>query len=330
MISRIADSSQVAQARRAAMALARQGGLDEVGSGRVALAATEMATNLLKHAGGGEIAMQRIVDGEGDCLELLALDSGPGIGDVARALEDGYSTAGSPGTGLGAIRRQADRFALWSRPGLGTAVMARFALDGSAAPALAATLGAVVAPYPGETAIGDDWAFSAELPPCFTLLVVDGSGHGAGAALAAAAARSVFERHQTLDSVRLVQMIHDALKPTRGAAIAIARIDGEHRLVRFVGIGNIAGALVSQGGLRRMVSHNGTAGHIASRIREFTYPYAGAPTVILHSDGLSAKWNLDTYPGLAAAHPSLIAGVLFRAYRRERDDACVAVMRTPS
>jgi anti-sigma regulatory factor (Ser/Thr protein kinase) len=329
MISRVADPSQVAAARRAAAGLARDCGLDEVGSGRVALAATEMATNLLKHASGGEIIIQRIVDSEGDCLELLALDSGPGIADVGCALEDGYSTAGGPGTGLGAIRRQADHFALWSHPGIGTAVMARFALNGRVPPTPGATLGAIVVPFPGETAIGDDWAFAAE-PSCFTLLVADGSGHGAGASRAAAAARGVFEQHKALDSVRLVQMIHDALKPTRGAAIAIARIDAKHRLVRFVGVGNIVGALVGEGGLRRMVSHNGTAGHVASRIREFTYPYAGVPTVILHSDGLSAKWNLDAYPGLGTAHPSLIAGVLFRAHRRERDDACIAVMRALS
>jgi hypothetical protein len=97
--------------------------------------------------------------------------------------------------------------------------------------------------------------------------------------------------------------------------------------VRFVGVGNITGALLSNGELRRMVSHNGTVGHIAPRIREFTYPFAGDAVVILHSDGLSAKWNLADYPGLATSHPSLIAGILFRDYRRDRDDASIVVLR---
>jgi anti-sigma regulatory factor (Ser/Thr protein kinase) len=330
MISRIADASQVAEARRAAAALAREGGLDEVGGGRVALAATEMATNLLKHAGGGEIVMQRIADGDGDCLELLALDAGPGIANAAHALEDGYSTAGSAGTGLGAIRRQADHFALWSRPGLGAAVMARFTLGRAGAPSpgmAGVTLGAITEPFPGETVSGDGWAFRAA-PAGPTLLVADGSGHGPAAAKAADAARAAFEKHQALDCVRLAEVIHGALKPTRGGAIAIARIDTPRRLVRFIGIGNIAGALSSDGACRRMVSHNGIAGHVAAHFREFTYSYAGAPTVILHSDGLSTKWNLGAYPGLATSHPSLIAGVLFRTQRRLRDDACIVVMRT--
>jgi hypothetical protein len=127
----------------------------------------------------------------------------------------------------------------------------------------------------------------------------------------------------------LVERIHRALAPTRGAALAVARIDAEAHVVRFVGVGNISGALVNNGDARRMVSHNGTAGHIAPRIREFTYPFADDPVVILHSDGLSAKWDLSDYPGLATSHPSLSAGVLFRDHRRERDDATIAVMRGP-
>lgn len=323
MISKVADPSQVAEARRAAVTLARECGLDETGCGRVALVATEMATNLLKHAGDGDIVAQRITDEDGDCLELLALDNGPGILDTARALEDGYSSAGSPGTGLGAIRRQTDQFALWSRPGLGTAVMARFALARDPRP-IGATLGAVTVPYPGENVSGDGWAAAMTGP---SLLMSDGSGHGPQAAAATAAALRMFTRDHALDGTRLMESIHGALRPTRGAAIALARFDADQRLVRFIGIGNIAGALVSDGKCHRMVSQNGIAGHPAARIREFTYPYTGTPTVILHSDGLSAKWSLDAYPGLPTSHPSLIAGVLFRAHRRGRDDACIAVIR---
>ena len=327
MIVEIADPSQTAAARRAAVQLALDNGFDDTGAGRIALVATEMATNLLKHAGGGMIVIQRIVDGDGDDLELLSLDKGPGIGNVPRALEDGYSTGGSPGTGLGAIRRQADRFALYAPPGLGTAVLARFARAQPPRERDGVTLGAVVEAHPGETEAGDDWAFgaAAEGP---SLLMVDGSGHGPLAAKAAHTAVSTFCAHLPRDAAALAETIHHALRPTRGAAIALARIDAREKLVRFVGIGNIAGATLDEGGMRRMVSHNGIAGHVAGRIREFTYPYAGAATVILHSDGLSAKWDLAAYPGLATSHPGLIAGVLFRDLRRGRDDASIVVMRT--
>jgi len=97
--------------------------------------------------------------------------------------------------------------------------------------------------------------------------------------------------------------------------------------VRFVGVGNIGAVLASGGEARRLASNNGTAGHIAPRIREFTYPFSTKPLVILHSDGLSARWEIDAYPGLAASHPSLVAGVVFRDNRRGRDDVTVVAMR---
>jgi hypothetical protein len=109
--------------------------------------------------------------------------------------------------------------------------------------------------------------------------------------------------------------------------VAVARIDEAARTVRYVGVGNICGVLVTAAGARHMVSHNGTAGHIAPRIREFTYDFTGNPLVILHSDGLTGRWDLAAYPGLASQHPSLIAGVLLRDHRRARDDASVVAMR---
>jgi anti-sigma regulatory factor (Ser/Thr protein kinase) len=323
MIASIGDPSQVSAARRAAADFARASGFDETATGRIALVATEMATNLLKHAAAGEIVIDNFADRDGAGVELLSLDKGPGIADVGLALADGFSTAGSSGNGLGAVRRQCDQFAIWSRPGLGTAAVARFQRRG---PSGSVALGAVVQPCPGETVCGDGWAFGAAAAGP-TLLMVDGSGHGPLAALAVEAAEKVFDGNLNGDCTRVMEDIHRALAPTRGAAAAIARIDIAQRLVRYVGIGNIAGVVVSQGSMRRMVSHNGTAGHIAPRIREFTYPWTGSATVILHSDGLSAKWDLDAYPGLAASHPSLIAGVLFRDYRRGRDDASIVVMR---
>jgi hypothetical protein len=125
----------------------------------------------------------------------------------------------------------------------------------------------------------------------------------------------------------IVERMHRALMPTRGAAIAVARIDAEAGMVRYVGVGNIVGVLVTGDGIRHMVSHNGTAGHVAPRIREFTYGFTSNPLVILHSDGLTGRWDLNAYPGLINQHPSLIAAVLLRDHRRARDDAMVVAMR---
>ena len=352
MIAAVDDVSQVAQARRLVGDHARRAGMAESRIAQVAIVVTELATNLLKHGGGGQILADRCSDGDGIGLEILALDRGRGMADVGRCMDDGYSTSGSPGTGLGAIARLADDVRIYSRPGLGTVVMARFldrpagaslpgaSLPGASPPGASlrrsgigpghdghrTLFGAAVAPYPGEQVCGDRWSFS-ETAQGRTLVVADGAGHGIEAARAANLAAQVFAEHAAASCVELVERMHRALAPTRGAAIAVARIDEAASTVRYVGVGNICGIMIDGDQARHMVSHNGTAGHVAPRIREFTYDFAAEPLVILHSDGLTSRWDLAAYPGLVGQHPSLIAGVLLRDHRRPRDDASVVAMR---
>ncbi len=325
MITAVADTSQVAEARRLVGEFARRAGMVEARAAQVAIVVTELATNLLKHAGGGQILATRYDDHGGAGLELLVLDRGNGMSDVGRCMDDGYSTAGSPGTGLGAVARLADELRIYSRPGLGSAIMVRFLQD-AVRGKRRTLIGAAIAPYPGEQVCGDHWSFS-ETAQDRTIALVDGAGHGAEAARAAETAVQTFLAHAEASCTEVVERMHRALMPTRGAAVAIARIDDVARTVRYVGVGNICGVLVANDGVRHMVSHNGTAGHMAPRIREFTYDFVADPLVILHSDGLTSRWGLDSYPGLASQHPSLVAGVLLRDHRRGRDDASVVAMR---
>jgi anti-sigma regulatory factor (Ser/Thr protein kinase) len=297
----------------------------EARAGEVAIVVTELGTNLLKHGGGGQILAAPYDDQEGVGLELLCLDRGNGMTDIRRCMEDGYSTAGSPGTGLGAVARLADNLRIYSRPGLGSAIMVRF-LQGPARDRRHTLIGAAAAPYPGEQVCGDHWSFK-ETGNSRTILLADGAGHGIEAARAAETAVQAFLAHVDAPTAEVVERIHRALMPTRGAAVAVARIDDAARTVRYVGVGNICGVLVADDGVRHMVSHNGTAGHVAPRIREFTYSFVANPFVILHSDGLTSRWGLDSYPGLVSQHPSLVAGILLRDYRRGRDDASVVAVR---
>lgn len=328
MYTAVNDPSQVAEARRLTCKLAQRSGLPNDRIDQVAIIVMELATNLVKHGGGGHIHARRFDDAGGAGVEVLALDQGKGMSDIGRCMADGYSTAGSPGNGLGAIRRLADDMRVYSRPGLGSAIMARILVD-RAAGKHHSQIGAVLAPYPGELVCGDAWSFqpSAAGP---TLLLADGAGHGAEAARAAEAAVQAFADAREAPCEMIVAALHRALAPTRGAAVAVARIDRTARVVRFAGVGNIGAVLIRPSDARHMVSHNGTAGHVAPRIREFVYEYAGEPLVVLHSDGLNSRWDLASYPGLAAQHPSLIAGVLLRDHRRGRDDASVVALRSPS
>jgi len=326
MLVEISEVSQVAQARRVATEQATSLGLDDQARGRAALVATELATNLIKHAGRGELLIGGFADGSGSGLELLSIDGGPGIADVGLALQDGVSSRGTPGNGLGAVRRQSDQFGVYSQPGKGTAVMARVLAGAPSSDSNGFRLGGVVVPLRAETVSGDAWEFAvAKDGP--TLVAVDGSGHGFEANKAAVAALDAFRANLDFNCTRLMERIHAALAPTRGAAVAVARLRVPEKLLYYVGVGNISGAVVTQGVERRMVSHGGVAGHLRPRMHEFTYPCEDKSLVILHSDGLSAKWALASYPGLVVSHPALIAAVLFRDFRRANDDASIVVMQ---
>src|SRR5215470_11184969 len=224
MFLEIAERSRVAEARRLAVAAATQQGFSATNAGRVAIAATELATNLIKHAAGGQIIIGTFDDAEGKGVELLALDRGPGIPDLNRALTDGHSSTGSAGTGLGAIRRSADVFALTSGIGRGTAVLARLKDEARLAAKGGYVIGGLCAPYPGERVCGDGWAgnWRAET---MRLLLADGSGHGPEANKAAQRAIEIFHDRIGHDAEAVARAIDRALGATRGAAIAVAEID---------------------------------------------------------------------------------------------------------
>jgi anti-sigma regulatory factor (Ser/Thr protein kinase) len=325
----VADPSQVGAARRAATEMARGLGFDEPAIARLSLIVTEAGSNLVKHGRGGQLLVQVVDEGGQRQLEVVALDRGPGITNVTRSLEDGYSTAGSPGTGLGAVRRTASTFDIYSRQGAGTAVLARI-VNGRGAPGEARRrridVGGLCVAMPGEDACGDAWE---EEPGGngTTVLVADGLGHGPGAAEAATASVRTFRSLRGRGPAIRLEAIHAALRSTRGAAVAIGEIDLDARVVRFAGLGNISARLVRDGGVRHLVSHNGTAGHVARRIDEFTYPWAPDDHLVMHSDGLATQRDLDAYPGLMERHPSLVAAVLYRDFTRGRDDATVVVAR---
>lgn len=311
------EATDAAEARRQAVAAAEAIGMDDEVRGRIAIAATEMATNVIRHGGGGEMVVAPC-DAR---LDLVALDKGPGMANVAACRVDGYSTYGSSGEGLGAISRQADAMEIYTRAGQGAAVLARFGEP------RAPTIAGLNIAYAGEAVSGDAWTW-AQRPDSFDLVVADGLGHGLMAHAAAKAAMTAFAAQGHQSPAKYLEYAHGVLRPTRGAALAMARVsDGQ---VSFAGIGNIAASIVSGGVARKMISHNGTLGHIAKRFQAFDYPAQRSWLLIMHSDGLGSSWSLDRYPGLSAADPMLVAAVLYRDFSRGRDDVTVVVARDPT
>ena len=325
-LTEIVDPSHPGEARRVAVELAASIGLDQTDRGKVAIAVTEMATNLIKHARHGKILCEPVRNNGSFGLRVVSLDKGPGIPNVSAALQDGFSTYGSSGNGLGAVRRLSSMFDLHSVPKLGTCVVAEFWPHASAHPSQQFSLGVVSLAMRGEPVCGDGWGRLATADRS-VFMVVDGLGHGAFAAEAAREAERVLAQSPSLSASQLLRDFHDALRKTRGAAAAIAEISPEKQTLTFAGIGNIS-AVVIEGQTRRgIASHNGTLGHQLHKIQEFTVPWRHNSLLIMHSDGLGSKWDLNHYPGLASRHPSIIAATLYRDFQRERDDVTVMVAR---
>jgi anti-sigma regulatory factor (Ser/Thr protein kinase) len=320
---RVEDASAVTACRNAALGLADRLRFPAARADQLALAVTEAASNLHKHASEGSLWLGVNRDGEPPGIDLVTIDAGPGLPDVAAAARDGHSTAGTLGIGLGAIKRLADSVDLYSRPGHGTALTARFRPPGSRFPDPPRWAG-LIRPITGETECGDAYA-AACAGDAITAILCDGLGHGPLAAAAAAEGVSAFLEDPAGDPAELAGRVHRRMAGTRGGAVGIVRLgDG---VARYCGLGNIAASILGQGRRKNMISIPGIAGHQARTIRQFDYELPPGAAVILHSDGISARWQAAALPSLETRDPLLIAAVLLAEAGIHRDDAGILVLK---
>ena len=322
---RAENSSAVGTVRRMAVDLAEASGFDAERTGQTAVAVTEAVSNLVKHAVEG-VVMVRSQPVDPAVVELVAIDRGPGMPDVARALRDGYSTSGTLGIGMGAMARISSWYDVHSLPGKGTVLVMHFAATD--APGSAPHASGLSRPIGEEMVSGDSFAIAATgdaATPETTVLLCDGLGHGELAAQASRTAVELFLRAAGDEPLATLERLHRGLGHTRGGAVAVARIRATS--VSYAGLGNISGWIATAEGRRGMVSVPGIAGHQARSIRQFEYELPAGAVVVLHSDGLSSRWDPQLMPGLAARDPLLIAAALLAAAGLHRDDAGVLVLR---
>ena len=322
----IGEPSEIAAVRRAATSLAQQLDFSELKIGQLALVVTEAATNIVKHAKQGEILLRSLECGQNFGVEIIALDRGPGIANIKLQMEDGNSTTGTYGGGLGAISRLSQEFDIYSNRDQGAALI--MVVWANTIPQINSRwqVGAICLPMEGEYVCGDDWAIESD-GKSLSLLVADGLGHGPDAAKASNAATAILPHNPNQLPGIMLERANIALRGTRGAAVAVAYIDEERGQLRFAGVGNIAVSVFESFNRRHLLSHNGIVGSNLRKLQEFSHPWESGALLIAHSDGLGTRWDLDRYPQLARAHPGLIAAVLYRDFTRGRDDVTVIVLR---
>jgi anti-sigma regulatory factor (Ser/Thr protein kinase) len=323
---RVEAAATASAVRRAAERLAVELGMSDRHVAALAIVVAEAAGNLVKHAEQGKILVRAVRTPEQAGVEIVTIDSGPGMADIAHAIGDGHSTAGTLGIGLGAIVRQSNWTDLHSVPGKGSVLAAQVWPSATPAPAWAS---GVIRPLTGARVRGDAFAVR-ESQGRRQVLMCDGLGHGGLAAAAATAAVRAFEEAPASPPAAVVEVLHRRLNHTRGAALAVAELDADAGVLRYAGLGNISGTVFGSDGTRRgLVSLPGIAGHQRRQIRAYDYPFAPGSVLLMHSDGVVDRWNPADYPGLLTHSPVVIAATVLRDAGTRRDDAGVLVARLP-
>ena len=317
--------ADIGAVRRRFAALAAAAGLDEARTGDAALVATELATNVRRHAGHGGALLGTAGAGDRRGVAIAVWDRGPGM-DLPACLRDGMSTAGTAGVGLGAVSRLASRWDAFAPRGRGTVIVA-YVLPARVAPRPGLEVGAVRLPYPGLPVSGDAWDLHADPGgAAATLLVCDGLGHGDGAAEASRAVIDAFRARPTDPPAAILERAGAAARATRGAAATVVRMDLAARQAVVAGVGNV-GAWIAADGARQLVTQHGTLGQAMPRLREERYPFPPGATLVVASDGLKSRLDFGDPPGVLARDPGVIAAALWRDHNRGRDDATVVVVR---
>ena len=339
----IKDAAQVGAARRVIHGFASRVGFSENQLAEIDIVVQEIGTNAVSYAANGGWLHFTTPMTPAPGIELFYWDTGPGIYNLDRAVRDGVTTSGGLGSGLGAIRRLMDEFDVYStvrttarlslaaqrRTTHGTALFARKWLAVEAQTAEhdeAKRIGVWSRPHPKEAVNGDAYFINAR-GQLTLYAVVDGLGHGEGAKEAADVALDALNdwRGEPLDQV--LHAAHDALRSTRGAVMSAVVIDRQAGSFQYAGVGNVMVRVFNTPERITPLSTNGTLGARLGQVRVWTHAWAEGATCVLASDGISAAWEMDSYPGLLQRSPQLLAGILMRDYGRDSDDATVLVIR---
>lgn len=298
--------------------------------GELEVVVSELLSNLVKYADQkGEFLVRKITKVNVPGLEIICIDKGKGIANVERMLQDGISTSGSLGQGLGAINRLSDEFDLYSLPDWGTIILSRMYIkkNTSYENKKEVEVGVVTVPADQQEECGDNWKIITKANHVY-IMAVDGLGHGSNASEAAKEAVKSFEKNVRFPTHELLQHVHQDIRKTRGAVCFSAVADYKNNTIRYAGVGNISARLISKQGGKNCISYNGIVGYIMPRtMNESNIIWSHQDIFIMCSDGITSRWSLGNYPDIIKHDPVIIAAALYKDYRRTHDDSLVIVLK---
>src|SRR6476660_3564639 len=187
------DRSYFAILKKEIHALAVTAGFCEKKLGEIDIIVAEMVSNLVKHAGGGQVLVKLVEEQGLQGIEMISMDNGPGMTDVSRIVADGVSTKNTLGQGLGAMKRLSDLFQVYSLKDWGTVILVRI-FEGEF-PLFTKPpkweIKSLIIPKPGEIECGDGF-YCTVTKEHVKLFLGDGLGHGPEAAKAVMQAGEAF------------------------------------------------------------------------------------------------------------------------------------------
>jgi len=303
--------------------------------GEIDIVVSEITSNLVKHAGSGKLLYRIHTTDAMPAIELISIDSGPGMADTAKMIKDGESTTQTLGQGLGAIHRLSETAQVYSRPGWGTIVYSVIQerknkeeinvllANGTAM----LSVHALCVPKPREVECGDGYCVR-QGQSGLMVFFADGLGHGPQAKEAVAAASEIFMTCAEIDPVDIIRKLHDNIRRTRGLVGTVAVFDSKANEFRFCGVGNIHSRFYTGIESRNFMSYNGTIGmNIPNTINTSSASLEKNQHLILCSDGIQTRWDLARYPGIFKFNPMVLAASIYKDFNRGNDDASVLIVK---
>lgn len=338
----IDNESDVGVCRRKAVALAKEMGFNDVKSGEIAIIATELVTNVLKHGGRkGKIIICQIKDHiEDKGIEIWCCDSGNGITNLKEAMKDGNSSANSLGVGLGSIRRLSDELEINPEakgpiqelyfdeaPAQQNCVRSRKWLPKKQwlGKHKELEIGAASRSKPGEQLNGDAFVISHVNSHITVAAVIDGLGHGKEAHFASHLAKEQIIQKAELPLAALMNYIHQSIKGTRGGVIGLVHINTQLKKLKFSGIGNIESFLFNEKEKRTMLSFGGIMGHNMRTPRVFEFDFNPGDSICMYSDGINTRWKVEDLDKNLSAQQN--AETILNQFSRNNDDATILIIR---
>lgn len=323
----IEDRSYVAFIKREIHNLVK-GSFSERRTGEIDIIVSELASNVIKYAGAGELLYKLYKVKEEPVFEIICIDNGPGMKSVNHSIRDGYSSTNTLGQGMGSISRLSNDAQFYSIEGWGTIAYARVYADAEhKEEKLNPVIRCLNVAKPGEQVSGDG-ACIRRYKDRTVIMLGDGLGHGTGAHEAVAEAIRSVQFSSSADPTEMIRDMNQNVKRTRGLVATIAVLDQKSRKWNICGVGNIYARLQRGLEYKNYISNNGIVGlNIPGRLQSTEYEMEKLQCLILCSDGIRVKWDLLQYPGILKYDPIILAAVLYKDHARRTDDMTILTVR---